>query len=168
VFYADRRKLYPTRAILDTGADADFISETFRDLLGYDIDPEPYDGRSFIDASSNTFRPTSVVKIFFRWRQESSAENLMKRKFLVAPNLPPSVNMILGNAFIAQYEVLQFNGKFLPIRLTPLSEEQKAEVREKAEAARKANETMEAHRAEERRLKREMDRKEAAERLVGN
>jgi hypothetical protein len=166
VFRADKINTYPISALLDTGSDADFIFETLRELLDYKLEPEIYDGPSFIDASSHVFKPVGIVKIFFRWHNDGS-ESLMKRKFAVASDLPPDMNMILGKKFIDQYEVLRYNDKFLPIRLTPLSEEQIAEVRDVSEKARKANEEKEAKDAERERQRRQKYREDAKKRLDG-
>jgi predicted Zn-dependent protease len=91
----------------------------------------------------------------------------MKRKFAVAPDLPPDINMILGKKFIDQYEVLRYNDRFLPIRLTPLSEKRIAEVRDVSEMVRKTNEEKEAQDAERERLRREKYREDTKKRLDG-
>jgi hypothetical protein len=100
-------------AHLDTKADANFISKTLVDLLGFSL--SPCTGKHF-EAANGLVSPLGEVSIYFHWQ---ISPKTFKKRFFVLENIP--YDLILGINFISEYEIFRFNGRLLPLALAHIS-----------------------------------------------
>jgi hypothetical protein len=103
-------------ARLDTQADGNFISETLVDFLG--CKPQEYHGLGFRTACGEVL-PIGTATIYFEWKE---SRKLRKRRFLVLSDEEEQpFDLILGNKFINDYKIYNFNPDLLVLALAPSS-----------------------------------------------
>ena len=136
MYHANRHTKDEQVAVLDTGADADCISIDYAEFLQYKI--ETFEGAVPVAASSELVKVVGMIKMYFRTNLAHRSAPPCKRSFLVVEGLPHA--LILGCDFIAEYGILQFNNKLLPIVLAPISKEKKLEIQRKTAETRKSRE----------------------------
>jgi hypothetical protein len=158
VYTRPERTALTRNARIDTGAEKSCISSTLVDLLGYGGYIKHAPGETWTGANNDVkIEVTGKVQVFLSYTRYDTGEKSEKPTFLVVPNLP--WDLLLGYGFINRAGILEKNKHILPIRLAPLTKEQRQ--RSKEENERVKEERRVAVEAEKSRKKEERERKQA-------
>jgi hypothetical protein len=126
-------------ALLDSGATADCISETFRELIGAEI-TQQYTGAS-LAVQGSPIHVLGYVELGIRWTQKPFGTSMsLKRKFCVVQDL--QMDMLIGAETVEYYRLRESAMDFIaPILLSKQTKKPKTEDERRHQQLKTAGQT---------------------------